>query len=102
MLFALGVLLSLALFFLQENRLKRLSFDCLVALSGFYYRMFKLMIKNAEIWTEFDMAWNLDGSVCLCYLFFSSVLPMFFFCPSFFKLLQTAQKRSPEDPFFDA
>ena len=25
----------------------------------FYYRTFKLMIKNAEVWTEFDMAWIL-------------------------------------------
>lgn len=28
---------------------------------GFYYRMLKLMMKNAEIWTEFDMAWLLDS-----------------------------------------
>ena len=25
----------------------------------FYYRLFKLMVRNAEIWTEFDMAWIL-------------------------------------------
>ncbi|CAE7195575.1 unnamed protein product [Symbiodinium pilosum] len=25
----------------------------------FYYRLFKLMVKNAEVWTEFDMAWIL-------------------------------------------
>lgn len=29
---------------------------------GFYYRMLKLMMKNAEIWTEFDMAWLLDST----------------------------------------
>ncbi|CAK9073938.1 Mannosyl-oligosaccharide glucosidase GCS1 (Alpha-glucosidase 1) (Glucosidase 1) (Protein KNOPF) (Protein MUNCHKIN), partial [Durusdinium trenchii] len=27
----------------------------------FYYRMLKLLIQNAEIWTEFDMAWILYG-----------------------------------------
>ncbi|CAE7937826.1 unnamed protein product, partial [Symbiodinium necroappetens] len=25
----------------------------------FYYRTFKLMVRNAEVWTEFDMAWIL-------------------------------------------